>query len=77
MGSKESRQLMVMLEALENILKCGDENFKDAEGNKTDPLLGLFLSGNYTYEADTRPSLVGVYRMTDVGSDALRDIPLR
>ena len=37
---------------------------KDAEGNKTDPLLGLFLSGNYTYEADTRPTLDGVYRLS-------------
>jgi len=24
---------MVMLEALENILKCGDEHYKDGEGN--------------------------------------------
>ena len=38
---------------------------KDAEGNRTDPLLGLFLSGNYTYQTDTRPTFGGVYRMTD------------
>ncbi|MGB0248064.1 MAG: carboxypeptidase regulatory-like domain-containing protein, partial [Flavobacteriales bacterium] len=50
---------------------------KDAEGNKTDPLLGLFLSGNYTYEADTRPTLGGVYRMTDAARDSLLANPLR
>ena len=50
---------------------------KDAEGNKTDPLLGLFLSGNYTYEADTRPTLDGVYRMTDAARDSLLANPLR
>ena len=33
MTGKESRQLMVVLEALENILKCGEEHFKDSEGN--------------------------------------------
>ena len=26
---------MVVLEALENILKCGEEHFKDAEGNNS------------------------------------------
>jgi len=35
MTGKESRQLMVVLEALENILKCGEEHFKDAEGNNS------------------------------------------
>lgn len=33
MTMKESRQLMVMLEALENILKCGEAHFKNAEGH--------------------------------------------
>lgn len=32
MTMKESRQLMVMLEGLENILKCGAEHFVDQDG---------------------------------------------
>ena len=35
------------------------------------------MSGNYTYEADTRPTLDGVYRMTDDARDSLLDNPLR
>ena len=27
--------MMVVLEALENILKCGEEHFKDTEGNNS------------------------------------------
>ena len=50
---------------------------KDADGNKTDPLLGLFLSGNYTYEADTRPTFGGMYRIKDEVRDMLDSIPLR
>ena len=50
---------------------------KDAEGNKTDPLLGLFLSGNYTYQKDTRPTFGGVYRMTDSARAEILANPLR
>jgi len=50
---------------------------KDAEGNRTDPLLGLFLSGNYTYQTDTRPTYGGLYRMTDAARDSLLANPLR
>ena len=50
---------------------------KDEQGRKSEPLLGLFLSGNYTYEADTRPTLDGVYRMKDSARDSLLANPLR
>ena len=35
---------------------------KDAEGNKANPLLGFFLSANYTNYMDTRPT-IGNYRI--------------
>ncbi len=50
---------------------------KDAEGNKTRPLLGLFVSGNYTYQKDTRPTFEGNYRMTDEARQSIIDNPLR
>ena len=50
---------------------------KDSEGNKTLPLLGLFLSGNYTYQKDTRPTFGGNFRMTDEARDGLIANPLR
>ncbi|MGB1578022.1 MAG: carboxypeptidase regulatory-like domain-containing protein [Flavobacteriales bacterium] len=50
---------------------------KDENGEKTDPLLGLFLSGNYTYQMDTRPTFGGVYRMTDSARAEILATPLR
>jgi hypothetical protein len=50
---------------------------KDADGERTDPLLGLFLSGNYTYQKDTRPTFGGVYRMSDSARAELLAAPLR
>ncbi|MGY8942236.1 MAG: carboxypeptidase regulatory-like domain-containing protein [Flavobacteriales bacterium] len=50
---------------------------KDSEGNKARPLLGLFLSGNYTYQKDTRPTFGGNFRMTDEARDGLIANPLR
>jgi outer membrane receptor for ferrienterochelin and colicin len=50
---------------------------KDAEGNKTRPLLGLFISGNYTYQKDTRPTFDGNYRMSDAARQSIIDNPLR
>ena len=50
---------------------------KDSEGNKTRPLLGLFISGNYTYQKDTRPTFGGNYRMTDEARQSIIDNPLR
>ena len=50
---------------------------KDDEGNKLMPLLGLFLSGNYTYQKDPRPTFGGNYRMTDEARDYISANPLR
>jgi len=50
---------------------------KDENGKKTDPLLGLFLAGNITYQKDPRPTFGGVYRITDEARDAIIADPLR
>ena len=50
---------------------------KNEKGERTDPALGLFLSGNYTYQKDTRPTFGGVYRMTDEAREAILAEPLR
>ena len=50
---------------------------KNDKGEKTDPLLGLFLSGNYTFQKDPRPTFGGVYRITDEARQSIIDAPLR
>ena len=50
---------------------------KDEEGKRVRPLLGLFLSGNYTYEKDPRPVFGGNYRMKNEYREALLADPLR
>lgn len=50
---------------------------KDEEGNKTKPLVGLFLAGNATYQVDPRPTFGGMYRITDDARDELLLNPLR
>ena len=50
---------------------------KDENGEKTDPLLGLFLAGNITYQKDPRPTFGGVNRITDSARDSLIANPLR
>lgn len=50
---------------------------KNEKGEKTDPLLGLFLSGNYTYQKDPRPTFGGMYKITDEAREALLSEPLR
>ena len=50
---------------------------KDENGKKTDPLVGLFIAGNVTYQKDPRPTFGGVYRITDEARDALIANPLR
>ncbi len=51
---------------------------KDADGNKTNkPLLGFFISGNYTGVQDQRPSAIGWWKIKDESLDALRSNPLR
>ena len=50
---------------------------KDDEGNNLRPLLGLFVSGNYTYQKDPRPTFDGNYRMTDEARASIFENPLR
>ena len=50
---------------------------KDEDGNNVRPLLGLFLSGNYTYQKDPRPAFDGTYRMTDEAREYILANPLR
>ncbi|MFM1931533.1 MAG: hypothetical protein RL226_836 [Bacteroidota bacterium] len=50
---------------------------KDANGEKGDPLLGLFLSGNYTSQVDPRPTFGGVYRMKEGAREEILNNPLR
>ena len=50
---------------------------KDENGEKVAPLLGLFLSGNYTYQKDTRPTFNGNYRINDEALDRILANPLR
>lgn len=48
---------------------------KDAEGNRDRPLLGFFLSANYTNYMDTRPS-IGNYRIKADEKDRLINDPI-
>jgi len=50
---------------------------KNAEGKKTTPLLGFFISGNVTDIMDGAPAFGGVYRMKQDARDALLASPLR
>lgn len=50
---------------------------KDAEGKKTTPLLGFFLSANLTDIVDPSPAFGGVYRMKQDARDAILADPLR
>ena len=50
---------------------------KDENGEKTDPLLGVFIAGNITTQKDPRPTFGGVYRITDAARDELIANPLR
>ena len=50
---------------------------KDEEGNRMEPILGFFLSGNYQNVVDSRPTFGGVYRMKEDVQQGLLDNPLR
>lgn len=50
---------------------------KDSTGKKTKPLLGFFLSANYTNQLDDRPLNGGMYRIKKDARDALLASPLR
>ncbi len=49
---------------------------KDAEGNRVKPVLGFFVSANYSNFLDTRPSAVGNFRIRDEVRQQLINDPL-
>ena len=50
---------------------------KDSTGKKTKPILGFFLSGNYTNQVDSRPFRTTQYRLKDEVREELLANPLR
>ncbi|MCB0481881.1 MAG: carboxypeptidase-like regulatory domain-containing protein [Flavobacteriales bacterium] len=50
---------------------------KDSANQKKDPILGFFVSANYQFDADQRPSHNGVWKLKDETLDNLRADPLR
>lgn len=50
---------------------------KNEDGSIDRPILGFFISGNYTNIVDPRPTFGGVYRMTDDARDRILADPLR
>ncbi len=50
---------------------------KDSANKKTSPILGFFLSGNFNYVADPRPSHLGYWKLKDDVRDNLIADPLR
>jgi hypothetical protein len=50
---------------------------KKSDGSKGRPLLGFFLSSNYTDIVDGGPAFGGVYKMKDSAIEGLRNNPLR
>lgn len=50
---------------------------KDSAGEKTAPLLGFFVSGNYTHQVEPRPSYIGNWKIKDDVKERLIADPLR
>ena len=50
---------------------------KDSTGEKTDPILGFFLSGNFTSVIDPRPFAIDQYKLKDEVRDSLLINPVR
>jgi hypothetical protein len=50
---------------------------KDSAGNKTQPILGFFVSFNVTDEFDPRPVIGGTWRIKEDYRNAILDSPLR
>lgn len=46
---------------------------KDSTGEKTEPILGFFISGNFTSQLDPRPFAIDQYRLKPEVRDALLD----
>ena len=50
---------------------------KDSTGEKTDPILGFFISGNFNHQLDPRPLATDQYRLRPDVRDSIIDNPLR
>ncbi|NND78021.1 MAG: TonB-dependent receptor plug domain-containing protein [Flavobacteriales bacterium] len=50
---------------------------KDAEGNKLDPFMGFFVSGNFRKFEDTRPSAIGNWYLKEDVKQDLQANPIR
>lgn len=46
---------------------------KDSTGEKTDPILGFFISGNFNHQVDSRPWITDIYRVKPEVREALLD----
>ncbi len=51
--------------------------YKDENGERTKPMVGLFVSGNFQHQVDPRPAIGGVYRMKDEFRQELLANPMR
>ncbi len=49
---------------------------KDSTGKKTEPILGFFVSGNYTDVVDAAPSAIGMWKVNDDVLDELKNNPI-
>ena len=50
---------------------------RDSTGKKTKPLLGFFISGNFTHVVDDRPSAIGMWKVKDDVAAEINQTPLR
>lgn len=50
---------------------------RDTAGKKTDPLLGFFISSNFTHEVEPRPSILGFWQIKEDVLESIKMDPLR
>lgn len=50
---------------------------KDENGEKTNPLMGFFVSGNFTHQLDSRPFAIDQYKLKDEVKQEIIASPLR
>tara|TARA_R110002050_G_scaffold175846_1_gene308696 strand:+ start:10402 stop:14247 length:3846 start_codon:yes stop_codon:yes gene_type:complete len=49
---------------------------KDSTGKKVEPIIGFFVSGNYTHSVDATPSSVGIWKVKNAELDILKANPV-
>jgi hypothetical protein len=62
---------------LEGIISGPLLSRKDSTGKKGDPILGFFISGNFTHDVDPRPLARDFYRLSPDAKERLLEAPLR